>query len=200
MRKDDRYGRDDRPVPFDKLSMNTPAPQSRTYLITGMSGAGKSSVVRELIALGFDAIDLDSAQWSHWVDAAADDALTPEQGRDWVWREDRVAALLAKPSRAPRLLAGTASNMAAFYDRFDAVVLLSASEDCLLQRLRERGAGEYGSTQAQRAAVRELIAQVEPLLRESADLTLDSSGPVAATVRDLLRALDLTAALPTPGR
>ncbi|MEI2429281.1 AAA family ATPase [Lysobacter yananisis] len=180
--------------------MSTPASRPRTYLITGMSGAGKSSVVRELIALGFDAIDLDSAQWSHWVDAAADDALTPEQGRDWVWREDRVAALLAEPARTPRLLAGTASNMAAFYDRFDAVVLLSASEDCLLQRLRERGAGEYGSTQAQRAAVRELIAQVEPLLRESADLTLDSSGPVAATVRDLLRALDLTAALPTPGR
>lgn len=168
----------------------------RTVLIAGLSGAGKSAAVRELRERGFDAIDLDTPQWSHWVESDPADALTPGEGRDWVWREDRVAALLADPAPALRFLAGTASNMEAFYERFDAVALLSAPEECLLQRLRERGAGEYGHSEQDRAKLHELIVQVEPLLRESADVEIDSSGPVAATVEALLQALGLPVVMP----
>lgn len=179
--------------------MTTNPDALRNCLLTGMSGAGKSSLVRELRARGYEAIDLDDERWSHWVEADPDDALTPADGRDWVWREDRVAALLAAPANAPRFLAGAASNMDAFYDRFDAVVLLSAAEERLLQRLRERAAGEYGSRDEDRAKVRALVAQVEPLLRESADLEIDSSGPVAATAQALLAALGLPARAPAGG-
>jgi energy-coupling factor transporter ATP-binding protein EcfA2 len=36
----------------------------KRILLTGMSGTGKSSVIRELAGLGYKAIDADSDEWS----------------------------------------------------------------------------------------------------------------------------------------
>jgi hypothetical protein len=57
----------------------------KRVLITGMSGTGKSAVVRELAARGYPAVDLDTPEWSEWVDADPADALTPRDGKDWLW-------------------------------------------------------------------------------------------------------------------
>jgi hypothetical protein len=68
----------------------------KRILITGMSGTGKSAVIVELMRRGYRAIDLDTPEWSHWIHAAPDDDLTPRDGQDWVWREDRVRELLSR--------------------------------------------------------------------------------------------------------
>ena len=44
---------------------------------TGMSGTGKSTLIHELGARGYKAIDTDSDEWSEWVQ-------TPGDGADWV--------------------------------------------------------------------------------------------------------------------
>ena len=36
----------------------------KRVLITGMSGGGKSSVIQELVARGYQAHDLDTPEWS----------------------------------------------------------------------------------------------------------------------------------------
>jgi predicted ATPase len=41
----------------------------KRVLITGMSGTGKSSVIQELAARGYRAHDLDTPEWSEWIDA-----------------------------------------------------------------------------------------------------------------------------------
>ena len=46
-------------------------------LLTGMSGTGKSTLIHELGARGYKAIDTDSDEWSEWVQ-------TPGDGADWV--------------------------------------------------------------------------------------------------------------------
>ncbi len=40
----------------------------KRILLTGMSGAGKSTLIRLLAEMGYKAIDVDTDQWSHWVD------------------------------------------------------------------------------------------------------------------------------------
>lgn len=40
----------------------------KRVLLTGMSGTGKSTVIRELAARGYKAIDADDDGWSHWID------------------------------------------------------------------------------------------------------------------------------------
>ena len=158
----------------------------KRVLITGMSGAGKTAVIRELAARGHDARDLDTPEWSEWVDADPADALTPAEGKDWVWREDRVRALLAAPRDRSLFVSGTSETMGRFLPLIDVVILLSAPVETLLQRLAARSDG-YGRTEEERRKVAGLVAMIEPLLRQSADHEIDTRRPVAATVDEILR-------------
>jgi hypothetical protein len=70
----------------------------KRVLLTGMSGTGKSTLIRELTARGYKAIDLDCDEWSQWLDyipTAGELGSPVEPGRDWMWREDRIRRLLA---------------------------------------------------------------------------------------------------------
>jgi shikimate kinase len=159
----------------------------KRVLITGMSGTGKSAVIRELIARGYRAYDLDTPEWSEWIDADPADTLTPAQGKDWVWREDRVRALLSQPAEGLVFIAGCAENMGRLFPLIDTVILLSAPIDTIMHRLRTRSGDGYGSVEEERRKVSALISTIEPLLRKSADHEIDTTGSVQATVDEILR-------------
>ncbi|MEV6281946.1 AAA family ATPase [Kribbella sp. NPDC051770] len=145
-------------------------------LVTGMSGTGKSTVLRALQARGHRVVDTDSDEWCEWgVD---------EQGNeDWVWRVDVMEELLAQ--YADLFVAGCKSNQGLFYPRFERVVLLSAPAEVMVRRIDARSDNPYGKSPAERALVLEHLATVEPLLRASADLEIDTSGPLDAVVDEL---------------
>jgi len=88
-----------------------------------MSGTGKSAVLRLLGLQGYRVVDTDADQWSHWVTDA-------DGSGDWVWREDAISALLAKPGDL--FVAGCKSNQGQFYSQFDHVVLLSVPAEIML--------------------------------------------------------------------
>ncbi len=60
-------------------------------LVTGMSGTGKSSALAELEKLGFRVVDTDLVDWTERSDADG----------GYVWREDRMTALLAHEDEGP---------------------------------------------------------------------------------------------------
>lgn len=159
----------------------------KRVLITGMSGTGKSAVVRELAARGHQAVDLDTPEWSEWVDADPSDALTPGEGKDWVWREDRVRALLSGHNQGTLFISGCAENMERLLPLIDSIILLSAPATTIMTRLQERSFGGYGHTEAERQKIGALITAIEPLLRRSADHEIDTSGSAEATVDAILR-------------
>lgn len=149
-------------------------------LLTGMSGVGKSSALRGLAALGHRTVDADQDGWSRW--------LTDANGEpDWAWDEARMAALLAEPlpEHGGLVVAGTAFNQGRFYDRFDAVVLLSAPADVMLDRIDAREANPFGKSDEQRARVLRDLAEVEPLLRASATHEIVTTRPLEDVVAEL---------------
>jgi shikimate kinase len=152
-----------------------------------MSGSGKSSVIRELSARGYEAYDLDTPEWSEWIDADPSDTSTPRQGKDWVWRNDRVGKLLSKRRAGILFIGGCAENMSQLFPTIDTIVLLSAPAATIMERLAERSPGNYGDTAEERRKVVDLISTVEPLLRVSADYEIDTRRSVAATADEILR-------------
>jgi shikimate kinase len=145
-------------------------------LITGMSGTGKSSVIAELSARGYRAIDLDSPQWS----------VTRADG-EWVWREDRVRELLSDDAGDVLFVSGCASNQGKFYSRFDHVVLLSAAREVILERLETRTTNPFGKRPEEVAQVLGDLAETEPLLRRVAHLELDTTAPLGDVVEAILQ-------------
>ena len=147
-------------------------------LITGMSGTGKSTVLAALDERGHKTVDTDSDRWSHWITLSDGSA-------DWVWREDAIAELLNGHERGKLFVAGCTSNQPKFYLLFDHVVLLSAPAEVLLGRIAVRRTNNYGKAPAERDRILHDLARVEPLLRKSATIEIDASGPLEVVVRKI---------------
>jgi cytidylate kinase len=73
-----------------------------------------------------------------------------------------------------------------FYDRFDAVVLLSSPADVLLERIASRTTNDYGKAPEERGMILQHIAEVEPLLRAGCTHEIDAARPLAAVVELLV--------------
>jgi dephospho-CoA kinase len=146
----------------------------RRILVTGMSGTGKSSALVELAQRGFRTVDTDEPGWT------LDDA----EGGRW-WDEERIARLLAEEG-STLYVSGTVSNQGRFYDRFDAVVLLSAAPEVLLHRIDGRTSNDYGKPAAERELVLTHLCEVEPLLRATCTHEIDASLPLADVVDQLV--------------
>ena len=82
----------------------------KRVLITGMSGTGKSTVIAELAARGYNAVDTDYGGLSEVVSVPHDQQTGLGRGQDWVWREDRIQAFLAAADTNLLFLAGCAPN------------------------------------------------------------------------------------------
>jgi len=135
-----------------------------------MSATGKSSVLAELARRGFRTVDTDEPGWT------VEDA----EGGRW-WDEERIAQLLVEGG--PTLfVAGTVSNQGRFYDRFDAVVLLSAPADALLHRIAWRSTNDYGKSLEERELILEHVRDVEPRIRATCTHEIDASQPLADVV------------------
>jgi dephospho-CoA kinase len=143
-----------------------------------MSGTGKSSALAELARRGYRTVDTDEPGWT--VEAADGEVL---------WNEEKMAALLYENGAedGPTLFVqGTVRNQGRFYDRFDAVVLLSAPADVMFERIAMRTNNPWGKSPEQRDLIREQIRDVEPLLRATCTHEIDASAPLADVVERLV--------------
>jgi dephospho-CoA kinase len=128
-------------------------------LITGMSGTGKSTALGELARRGHRVIDADLSAWS--IEVASADGSGAEQ----LWREDAMNAVLAQDVAGWLFIAGCASNQGLFYDRFDAVVLLSAPREIMLLRIAARSTNPFGKAAQEQQRILADMEVVEALLR-----------------------------------
>ncbi|RZQ61306.1 shikimate kinase [Amycolatopsis suaedae] len=140
-----------------------------------MSGTGKSTIVRQLVARGYKAVDTDDG----WCE--------PAPGGLQRWREDAITTLLDTEDAEVLFVAGCEENQAGFLPRFDHVVLLSAPAPVLVRRLATRTGNPFGKRPDELRRVLGDLAEIEPLLRESATHEVDTTAPVDEVVSTLLR-------------
>ena len=145
-------------------------------LVTGMSGTGKSAALAELARRGHKVVDTD---YGGLTDGGP--------GSERLWREDRIEALLDEHEEGVLFISGCADNQGTFYPRFDAVVLLSAPADVILERIAGRESNDFGKTAAERDLILHDLATVEPLLRDGATAEIDTRAPLEEVVEALER-------------
>jgi hypothetical protein len=136
--------------------------------VTGMSGAGESTVLADLRKRGCMTLDTD---YDGWVDA------------DGRWDEQRVVELLA--SSPDLVVSGTVENQARFYDRFDHVVLLDAPLAVLLDRAASHTNNPYGQSVADRTQIIRYYETVGPLLRRGATVEVDARLPLGEVANQI---------------
>ena len=150
-------------------------------LVTGMSGTGKSSALVELGKRGFRVVDTDDPGWKEWV-------ASPDEpgGGEWLWIEERMTELLRPDEDRTLFVQGCVRNQVKFYDRFDAVVLLSAPAKVILERITRRTTNPYGKAPAEREEILYNLATVEPALRANCTHEIDASRSLDDVVTELI--------------
>jgi dephospho-CoA kinase len=149
--------------------------------VTGMSGTGKSAALAELARRGHRVVDTDYGGYSEEVPSAE------PGGSEQLWREERIAQLLDERDDGVLFVSGCVANQGRFYPRFDAVVLLSAPADVILERVQGRETNDFGKSEAERRRILDDLATVEPLLRAGATAQIDTRAPLAEVVDALER-------------
>jgi len=153
-------------------------------MVTGMSGTGKSSALAELGRRGYRVVDTDEPGWREYrEDLEPVDEL--HRG-EWLWVEEKIGALLDPDDGRSLFVAGCVRNQSTFYSRFEAIVLLSAPAEVILDRIDCRTTNDYGKTPLERAMILDDLANTEPLLREGCTHELDASRPLDEVVDDLI--------------
>jgi shikimate kinase len=151
----------------------------KRVLITGMSGTGKSSVLHRLGELGYRTIDTDEDDFTMTV--ATDD------GVERLWREERIQAVLSATDAELTFVSGTCRNQVHFYAQFHHIVLLSAPPSVLVERMASRKNNPYGKRPEEIAETLQYVQTVEPLLRRSATLEVDTTAPLEEVVRKIVQ-------------
>lgn len=127
----------------------------KTYYVTGISGAGKSKVRKELAKRGYLAYDGDENGLTGWQDKKSDkfvkssERIAGPNGSlielyDWNMSKSRLEELINNADEEIMFVCGTASNRYELWDMFDKVFCLSIDKDTLVHRLSTRKNNDFG--------------------------------------------------------
>ncbi|MCA0970807.1 AAA family ATPase [Halobacillus litoralis] len=133
--------------------------------ITGLSGVGKSSVLKRLERDGYAVVDTDYGYTTIETDGSAERVLD----------EEKINELLERHQGTDLFLSGCYSNQGKFYKHFDHVVLLKAELNIMMDRLDRRTSNHYGKSADERNEVIHSYENVLPLLVKGSDVVLDTS-------------------------
>ena len=158
----------------------------KRVLITGISGVGKSTVIKALSARGYKAIDADEGGLSELVRVPLEEPTGLDPGQDWVWNKERVQKLLSTEDADFLFLGGCSANQGEFYPQFDQIILLSAPASVMAERLATRTNNPYGKRPEELRRALSLKETIEPLLRRGADHEIDTTAPIDEVVADIL--------------
>jgi hypothetical protein len=169
------------------------------YYVTGLSGTGKSSVLRELRARGYHARGVDEDGYADWINRVTgrrDPFPRDDPGFDfhawyaahyWVLSVARISVLSRATARLgePVFLCGSASGDDVVWQLFDKVIALVADEVTIRQRLAARPGG-FGTAPGELADVLLWHAGFETAYRAFGATIIDATMPLPDVVNEIL--------------
>jgi hypothetical protein len=163
--------------------------------ITGISGAGKSTIAAALARRGLASVDADEDPLlARSVDSAGNvvgDPAAPDFGwlnqHSWAWNPARLDELVRAAAPATLYVCGGADNELELADRFTHVFLLEIDEPTMLARLdaasRDNDWGRIGDT---REYLRRRLPELQDRLRAFGAIPIDARPPLDQVVDAIL--------------
>ena len=171
------------------------------FYVTGVSGTGKSSVLRELRERGYHARGVDEDGYADWInritgrpdafprDDPAFDFHAWYAAHYWVLSVKRISVLSRAAARLgkPVFLCGSASGDDVVWQLFDKVIALVADERTIRQRLAAR-TDTFGKAPGELADVLLWHAGFATAYRAFGATLIDATRPLPEVVDETLAA------------
>ena len=165
----------------------------KKYYITGISGAGKSTIAKELAKKGFVTFDIDDVEGlCHWMNKATKENVGNRAGigRDfveehkWVVNIEKMKELL-NSYEEDLVVSGVCANQDEFLDLFDKVFLLHCSEETFIHRLNTREDDRFGKDPGQQEGVINWYKSFEEKMRAQGAIAVNSEGKLDDVVNEI---------------
>lgn len=165
------------------------------YLITGIAGTGKTSVVGELVQRGFKAYSTDEMPhvtcFEDRISGARFAKLEKEEGRPrdfskyaWNWQAEGLQELLASSQTV--FIGASVMNQYDFIDSFNKLFVLRIDEATLHHRLAARTNNEYGKHPDELMRILSLHEVRERAALEHGAIPIQSAQPLDKVADDIL--------------
>jgi adenylate kinase family enzyme len=158
-------------------------------MITGCSGAGKTTIAPVLARRGLASIDADADPLlARSVDPAGNVVEEPEEPAEpdfawlsrhsWAWNPGRLDELIRAAAPATLYVCGGADNELELADRFTHVFLLEIDEPTMLARIDARQDNDWGRIGDTREYLRRKLPELQDRLRASGAIPIDARQPL----------------------
>ena len=164
-------------------------------LITGWSGAGKSTIAAVLARRGLVSVDADEDPvLVRFVDASGavvvEEPAAPDLAwlarHSWAWSPARLDELIQAAAPATLYVCGGAANELELADRFTQVFLLEIDEPTMLARIDARQDNDWGRIGDTREHLRRFLPGYQARLRASGAISIDATLPLEHVVDAIL--------------
>ncbi len=165
-------------------------------LITGVSCAGKSTIARHLLGLGFNAYDTDCIKnLSAWTDIKTGECINDVQwsssdeweGKyDWLWNKEYLKTMLDNTKSNIAFFCGSSSNQALFYDYFNLIFLLEVDDDLIIERLKTQREHSFGSNPGELEIILNWYKDFQEKTKKAGAIVLDAKNTTLEIVDEIL--------------
>lgn len=170
--------------------------------ITGISGSGKSTVLKKLQELGFEAHGVDEEGFADWIDRrnglivpfprteAEVDIHDWYKKHRWVFSYERISKLRAKSDKQQTVifLGGVAEGEKGVWPLFDRVIMLSVDEATIRQRIESRNDNHFGKTPEEMADILKWLKDSVDNYRRFGATIIDATKPLNEVVIEVIKA------------
>ncbi len=169
------------------------------FYITGIAGAGKSAVGRELKKRGYEIHEGDDGLSAFYDNSTGELVARPvdvaERTTEWrsrnTWKmsRDKLEKLKERADEKPIFVCGVASNEDEYIDLFDKVFALMVNTATLKQRINERDDNSFGKLPHEMDTILEWQEGIEDHYRRIGALMIDANKPLAEVVDNILTSI-----------
>jgi len=166
--------------------------------ITGISGSGKSAVLKELKNRGYEAYGTDEDGISAFFDNATNEILdnppnqseqrTPEWRSQYTWkmRKELVEDLSKKANNKDIYIIGVAANEGEVWDYFDVVMALVIDEETLKKRLAQRTDNNFGKADHELQQILDWQRNTNDAYKKFGHITIDATQPIGDVADEVI--------------